>query len=328
MTANDMRKLMESCDALIKEAIVSDNDPFYTCTRLLGLEGLETAITNWMDGADLKEFTAFMKQELGIEDEDDLDEQEDDFDWQSEMETGIIITDNTRGGYDVSAEGKFIDNFAEWDEAMNAVTQWMKQHQYFPNVFFVNDHGNVTHIDKDGNEINSIVEFVQGEEKDDDSVLYALQDAYTFITQPTKMSGPKEGPTEILYRTHDYNRITSKLRDAIKKIQPTMHEKITEGLNDKIDVKYPGSYDITITLSAADWQLFESMKGADQVANTMNKVLMLSVNAGKTPEEVWADMMPVMSKFGEFGARDSEPEYVLTDVLNIIYNTDKGRFDY
>jgi len=87
----------------------------------------------------------------------DTDDEEP-FDWHGEMESGIVISDNTRGGYDVSADGKYIDNYSDWKDAILAVKQWMEQNQYYPNMFFVNDHGNVTHIDTDGNEIDSIVE--------------------------------------------------------------------------------------------------------------------------------------------------------------------------
>lgn len=85
-------------------------------------------------------------------------ESEEEFDWQSEMETGIVIQDNTRGGYDVGSEGKFIGHYDDMDEALAVIDQWMKKNQYFPNIFFVNDHGNVSHIDQKGNEIQSIVE--------------------------------------------------------------------------------------------------------------------------------------------------------------------------
>jgi len=117
-----------------------------------------------------------MREEFDAHMSDETDG-EDDFDWQSEMEHGITITDITQGGYDISAEGKYIDNVKEMDDALLAVGIWMDQNQYYPNVFFINDHGNVTQIDKDGNEISSIVE--QGYDPMADEPDFGVQDDIT-----------------------------------------------------------------------------------------------------------------------------------------------------
>lgn len=94
---------------------------------------------------------------FGEDFDDDYDADEEHFNWQEEMETGVVIHDNPRGGYNLSAEGRYIDNYPNWDDALAAANEWMRKHQYWPNLFFVNDHGNVTHMDYKGNEINSVV---------------------------------------------------------------------------------------------------------------------------------------------------------------------------
>ena len=66
--------------------------------------------------------------------EDDSIEDEDKFDWESEMESGIVIQDNSRGGYDLTADGKYIGNYPEWDDVTLAARQWMEE-VYYEGVF-------------------------------------------------------------------------------------------------------------------------------------------------------------------------------------------------
>ena len=98
-------------------------------------------------------------EDLLPENWDDEEEPNDEehFDWQQEMESGIVIHDNTRGGYDLSAESKYLGNYPDFDDALQAAHNWKEKNQYWPNMFFVNDHGNVTHINDKGEEIDSIV---------------------------------------------------------------------------------------------------------------------------------------------------------------------------
>lgn len=201
MTPEEFRERMDSLYA--EKGITDDAAKEEHLRKMAWRHGYGKMASNYYD-----------KYTSGIS--EDVDDNEE-FDWQSEMETGVVITDNTRGGYDLSAEGKSIGNFSEWDDVMFAATQWMEQNQYWPNIFFVNDHGNVTHIDKDGNEINSIVEQTSITERtDSDPVLNALSNAYLFITQPQKMETPKGRPTILTYHTSKYNELTQQLRDAIQ----------------------------------------------------------------------------------------------------------------
>jgi hypothetical protein len=53
------------------------------------------------------------------------------------------IADNTRGGYNVGiVEGKFLGNFKTYSEAQLAVHDDMSANQFFPNCWFISDHGN------------------------------------------------------------------------------------------------------------------------------------------------------------------------------------------
>jgi hypothetical protein len=68
-------------------------------------------------------------------------------------EEDCIIQDNVRGGYGVSCGGKFIGNIKEMDAALKVVKDWQDKNQFFPTIWFVNDHGNTYPIDLQGNEI-------------------------------------------------------------------------------------------------------------------------------------------------------------------------------
>lgn len=64
--------------------------------------------------------------------DDDLEPTEDDY----------IIADSRYGGYDVSHLGKVIATARNYDEAITAVKDDMRKHEFFPNVWTVSDHDN------------------------------------------------------------------------------------------------------------------------------------------------------------------------------------------
>jgi hypothetical protein len=71
------------------------------------------------------------------------DDEDDDFDLQSELQEGAAIQDARGGGYDVSFSGRYVDHAREFSEALLIVLQKMDKDKYYPNVFYVNDRGNV-----------------------------------------------------------------------------------------------------------------------------------------------------------------------------------------
>lgn len=74
-------------------------------------------------------------------------------------------------------------------------------------------------------------------------------------------------------------------------------------------------------LTARDWQLFSDMTGVNLVAQTLNEKLAELVNAeGSTPESVMKGMAPFMRTYSSFGATDSEPRWVLQDIIEAVYN--------
>lgn len=53
--------------------------------------------------------------------------------------------------------GKFLGKFPKSDEAFAAIREAMEKAQYWPNIYSVNDHGNVTLHDSKGNHIRDWV---------------------------------------------------------------------------------------------------------------------------------------------------------------------------
>jgi hypothetical protein len=64
------------------------------------------------------------------------------------------ITD-TRDGYSVSFDGKWIGTFARFSRAAAAVYLAMEDGCYWPNVWQVNDHGNVTQLVFNGHRLEA-----------------------------------------------------------------------------------------------------------------------------------------------------------------------------
>jgi hypothetical protein len=82
-------------------------------------------------------------EEIEADTAEEEENEEDDFDLEGEMETGVVIRDARGGKFSVSLEGKSLGLFSDFDDALLAGLQKANDQNYFPNVFHVNDHGNV-----------------------------------------------------------------------------------------------------------------------------------------------------------------------------------------
>ena len=71
---------------------------------------------------------------------------------QPEDDDCVISSDGNK--YSVSCNGKFIHDFIEWEDAMNAVITWQDSNKWYPNIWFISDHGNASIIDREGNILN------------------------------------------------------------------------------------------------------------------------------------------------------------------------------
>jgi hypothetical protein len=75
---------------------------------------------------------------------------------RAELAAAAVIQDS-RDGYAVSLEGHYIDSFREWDDALAALEEEMEAVQYWPDLYYVNERGNVSMLDAQGNELMSWV---------------------------------------------------------------------------------------------------------------------------------------------------------------------------
>ena len=71
---------------------------------------------------------------------------------EPDEEDCVISSDGNK--YSVSCSGKFLGNFIEWDDAMNKVITWQEANKWYPNIWFISDHGNASIIDREGNIMN------------------------------------------------------------------------------------------------------------------------------------------------------------------------------
>ena len=68
-----------------------------------------------------------------------------------------VIETPAWGNVELAIEGKNAGSFGDFDEALSAFRQWTESNRYYPNLYYVNERGNVALIDYQGNEIASWV---------------------------------------------------------------------------------------------------------------------------------------------------------------------------
>ena len=103
--------------------------------------------------------------EKGDEDEDEEEDdeepeepEEDDDSFSDEsMAEGYVISDARGGGFDVVHEHKHVGHYRSMENALEEIAVYMEQEKFFPNTYYVNDHGNVDLLDENGNTIESRV---------------------------------------------------------------------------------------------------------------------------------------------------------------------------
>lgn len=71
--------------------------------------------------------------------------------------------------------------------------------------------------------------------------------------------------------------------------------------------------------SADQWQLYSCTMNCDHVARELNDTLMFCVNNGLSRYDIQKLMGEVMYRHKDFGSLDSEPQYVLKDLLDQIF---------
>jgi hypothetical protein len=82
---------------------------------------------------------------------------DEEFDLEQEMEDGVVVSISSPLGTRVvlTCQGKHHGTFPDIGLAVKAARQWMQDNSYWPNLFYVNDHGNV--------DLLSVRAYVKGE---------------------------------------------------------------------------------------------------------------------------------------------------------------------
>lgn len=107
--------------------------------------------------AEIEEHFAEDGEDDEEEEEEDEESDEDDVFSEEEMSEGYVIVDERGGGYAVNHEGKSLGSYDDMDAALDDIEAHMKRSNFYPNVYYVNDHGNIDLLDGDGNSIKSRV---------------------------------------------------------------------------------------------------------------------------------------------------------------------------
>jgi hypothetical protein len=72
-------------------------------------------------------------------------------------EDAVVISDQRGRGYTVMVGREAVARVADWDEAVRAANAWMKRNQYWPNLYYINERGNIDLLDQNGNILASWV---------------------------------------------------------------------------------------------------------------------------------------------------------------------------
>ena len=86
-------------------------------------------------------------------------------------------------------------------------------------------------------------------------------------------------------------------------------------LRDKISIKKQ----VRLDLTADDWQLYTTSKDCDAAACALNNVFEFWFNTEAPREKLVREMYEIMKIWSEYGAADSEPMYVLEDLVDAVY---------
>jgi hypothetical protein len=102
-----------------------------------------------------------IEEEVGGEEEEEDDEGEYDEDDEvfsdEEMREGYVIHDARKGGYTVAHDGRHFGSYDDMDAALSDIKEHMERDNFYPNIYYVNERGNVDLLDSEGNIIRSRV---------------------------------------------------------------------------------------------------------------------------------------------------------------------------
>ena len=79
---------------------------------------------------------------------------------------------------------------------------------------------------------------------------------------------------------------------------------------------------VCVDLDASQWHLFINKPGAEDAARVLNKALNNAIAFCSSPKSAYEFMQPVLARFKEYGAEDTEPrDYTLQPILRVAYRS-------
>jgi hypothetical protein len=127
----------------------------------MGVQGIPNAVSDGTTIDQVKqEMNAKYKSIGGYEgipamtEESDEEAVEMDYERPTEPEEDDCIVSSNGNKLTVSCGGNYIGTFVEDEEAFNAVKLWKEKNKYYPNTWFISDHGNASLVDDNGNMID------------------------------------------------------------------------------------------------------------------------------------------------------------------------------
>lgn len=76
--------------------------------------------------------------------------------------------------------------------------------------------------------------------------------------------------------------------------------------------------DVTVALSADDWQLFTASMDCTEAARALNIAASEGLSL-PTREEAWAHWETVSDLWAKYGAADTEPRWVMRDLMDQVF---------
>jgi hypothetical protein len=131
-------------------SVPGDNRRFDS--KALARDLIEQAKEHFAQGDDEDE-----EEEEEDEEEEEFEEEEDDVFSDEEMAQGYVISDARGGGYNVTHEHQHFEHYRSIENALEEINDEMEREKFYPNIYYVNDHGNVDLLDQDGNVVKSRV---------------------------------------------------------------------------------------------------------------------------------------------------------------------------
>lgn len=182
-----------------------------------------------------------------------------------ESDDDIYITPAGKLGsmLSLSAEGKFIGEFSEDEDVQEAIVEWMNKNKFYPSIWFVSDHGNVSP--------------------------YKLDDKYQRMVRAKYLVGAASAQSKDVpykeYATHGFIKVVKDIKAnnmLNMHVEEVLNKKVTSKLLEKEIKKaikahskwgkQPGASALHAGVTMAMWRLLEALYKETKKVNTSNDV--------------------------------------------------------